>query len=96
MNAIRLINNAEVVVSSRLHGCIMSHSLGVPYVPLNCDKKIPSFIESHTTIKCIDVERLYDYADAFGLIRQAMETFVQEKIDFQVSHLHDVANTLIK
>ncbi len=50
INSISLINNAELVVSSRLHGCIIAFSCQKRFIPLVCDNKTREFVESHA--KC--------------------------------------------
>ena len=48
IKSISLINNAELVVSSRLHGCIIAFSCQKRFIPLVCDNKTREFVESHT------------------------------------------------
>jgi hypothetical protein len=38
---------ARAVVSSRLHGCIFSYALGVPFLPIITDRKSDAFLASH-------------------------------------------------
>lgn len=38
---------ARYVVSSRLHGCIFSYSLGIPFLPIVTDRKTLAFIDTH-------------------------------------------------
>jgi polysaccharide pyruvyl transferase WcaK-like protein len=46
------VAQARVVVSSRLHGCIMSFACGTPFLPLYCDEKIQAFNDTHTQSVC--------------------------------------------
>jgi len=38
---------AQFVVTSRLHGCIFSYALGVPFLPIATDKKTYAFVDTH-------------------------------------------------
>lgn len=68
------VSKARLVVSSRLHGCIMSQAMGVPYLPLYCDEKIKSFNQSHTGVQGICPKSLHSPRGALLLIKKALET----------------------
>lgn len=68
------VSKARFVVSSRLHGCIMSHAMGVPYLPLYCDEKIKSFNQSHTGVQGISPEHFHDPDVAITTIKKALHT----------------------
>jgi len=60
-SVLKLFTKSRIVFSSRLHGCIISHSMGIPYVPLVCDDKMTSFLKTHTMksgYSPIDMENL--------------------------------------
>lgn len=67
-SVLKLFTKSRIVFSSRLHGCIISHSMGIPYVPLVCDDKMTSFLQTHT-IKSgyspIDMENLETASKVF-------------------------------
>jgi len=50
------VRNARIVVSSRLHGCIMSYGMGIPFLPLYCDYKMESFVMTHTKVNGIEAK----------------------------------------
>lgn len=45
---VKKYQRARFVVSSRLHGCIFSYALRVPFLPVISDKKISAFLDAHT------------------------------------------------
>ena len=47
LSLIKRYQRARIVVSSRLHGCIFSFALGIPFVPIVSDKKTDAFISTH-------------------------------------------------
>jgi len=66
------VSKARLVVSSRLHGCIMSFAMGVPYIPLYCDEKIKSFNASHTGIQGLSPLIFHDQQEALLAIENAL------------------------
>lgn len=38
---------SKLIVSSRLHGCIFSYALGLPFIPISTDRKTEAFIATH-------------------------------------------------
>lgn len=69
-----IVSKARLVVSSRLHGCIMSYAMGVPYLPLYCDEKIRSFNQSHTGVEGICPKSLHDTEEALLSIKKSLNT----------------------
>lgn len=51
--AITQVATSQVVISSRLHGCIMSYATGRPCVGIACDEKLSQYIETHTQMHCV-------------------------------------------
>lgn len=60
LEGINLVAQSSVIVTSRLHGAIMSFALGRPFVPLLCDEKIASFLSTHTTTAGVTAEDISD------------------------------------
>lgn len=58
LKGITLVAQSAVIVTSRLHGAIMSFALGRPFVPLLCDEKIASFLSTHTETEGLAAEGL--------------------------------------
>ena len=44
---LRRYARSSVVVSSRLHGCIFSFAMQIPFVGIECDRKLGSFLTTH-------------------------------------------------
>jgi hypothetical protein len=44
---VKKYQSADIVISSRLHGCIFSHSLGQRFIAVSCDMKTQAFVETH-------------------------------------------------
>ncbi len=56
---------AAVVVASRLHGCIFSYALGIPFVGIECDYKLHAFKETHAaTAQCLAAHDVRHRLDA--------------------------------
>ena len=51
--AIAQVASSQVVVSSRLHGCIMSYATGRPCIGIACDEKLSQYIQTHTQLLCV-------------------------------------------
>lgn len=65
LQALELVNSSSLVITSRLHGAIMSYALETPFIAIYCDDKVQSFIETHTNnigIKAAEIHQLYDLA----------------------------------
>jgi len=96
-----LFSKSRIVFSSRLHGCIISHSMGIPYVPLVCDDKMTSFLESHTTksgYSPIDMENL-ETASKIYQTEIDKPVFDREKIQYSTHEnelLYKDVKTLIE
>ena len=58
-NIIELINNAEFMISTRLHGAIAAHALKTKIFTLNYDEKLKTLTDE-LNIPCINLER-YSY-----------------------------------
>ncbi|MHA7816392.1 MAG: polysaccharide pyruvyl transferase family protein [Pseudohaliea sp.] len=53
-SAVRQISSAAIVVSSRLHGCIIALATNTPFIPLICDEKMRFFLDTHTNFSGSD------------------------------------------
>ncbi|EWH11149.1 polysaccharide pyruvyl transferase [Catenovulum agarivorans DS-2] len=94
------LSKAKVVVSSRLHGCIMSYSTGVPFVPLYCDEKIKSFVQTHTQVSGVEPQQMNDIELAVSVTCRAISDHIEQQsiIEQQVAHnqlFADQINNLI-
>jgi polysaccharide pyruvyl transferase WcaK-like protein len=69
------IHNAKIVVSSRLHGCIMAYGMGVPFLPLYCDHKMKSFVSTHTNVFGIEAKLAEQPHYLSESINRVFETF---------------------
>jgi hypothetical protein len=73
---LRKYAEARVVVSSRLHGCIVSHATGAPFLPVRCDDKIGAFLRTHAPkISPVDVHVLQDRAACNDAVRRTLDGF---------------------
>jgi len=72
--------NARLVISSRLHGCIISYAMGVPFIPLACDDKIASFLETY--LPDVHPLKTKDLVD-FNLLREIVNEGLVRKINYQ-------------
>lgn len=78
------VSLARFVVSSRLHGCIMSFACGIPFLPILCDKKIAAFNDTHTGVKGISP---VDVTDTNLLIKRI--TYILGSFDNQEDKLNN-------
>jgi hypothetical protein len=70
---------ARLVVSSRLHGCIISYAMGIPFVPLRCDEKIEAFLQTHFPSRTtVEVQALHERDACRDVLRGTLETFGTE------------------
>jgi len=81
-----LYQNADLVVSSRLHGCIISYALGKSFLAMCCDEKIGYFLKSHTAIKGYNPKLLENYDALKRLITKTIrlpyvESDIKSKMD---------------
>jgi len=67
------VSKARLVVSSRLHGCIMSYAVGTPFVPLYCDEKIHSFVNTHTQSMGVSPLDMANGEFAFKTVNKALK-----------------------
>lgn len=50
--------NADIIVNTRLHGCIFSYALDKPFVAISADTKIESFVYDYCNAEVLDIEQL--------------------------------------
>jgi hypothetical protein len=78
---VRMLNRVRqstVIVSSRLHGCIMGYGMGIPFLPLLCDEKISEFLNTHTNVKGIAVKR----AENIALLKERVNLLLTSQNDY--------------
>jgi polysaccharide pyruvyl transferase WcaK-like protein len=74
---------ARVVLSSRLHGCIISYATGIPFVPLRCDEKIEAFLHTHCpAIKAVEIEALHRREALRDVIRATLNASTSDNRDY--------------
>jgi len=71
---LKKVSNARVIVSSRLHGCIMGFGMGIPFLPLLCDDKMKAFLTSHTEVDGVDVTQ----AEDASVLKHRVESLLAE------------------
>jgi polysaccharide pyruvyl transferase WcaK-like protein len=76
---LKLIQSSKLVISSRLHGCIMAYSCGVPFLPLFCDHKIEAFNSAHTGVKGVDVKLAENIIELETAARRVLRQHDQKK-----------------
>lgn len=69
------VAQAKVVVSSRLHGCIMSFASGTPFLPVYCDEKIQAFNDTHTQVVGVAAKDMHDEFVALKNVERILATF---------------------
>jgi len=74
ITAITGILDSAIVVSSRLHGCIMSYALDIPFVALECDRKIKYFIETHTGNAVLDPRTIGHNTQLIQILEKTMNS----------------------
>lgn len=91
--AIAQVAQSQIVVSSRLHGCIMSYATGRPCVGIACDEKLSQYIETHTSLLCVPVDDrlLHNLTHA---VDQLMLTPGQHISSTQLTYTSDVAQSI--
>ncbi len=66
---------ARVVVSSRLHGCIISYCMGIPFISVCCDDKIDAFLRTHVPQdETVCIDELYDLEKTMYFVQQKLHT----------------------
>lgn len=78
---IRMLNRvrqSKVIVSSRLHGCIMGYGMEIPFLPLLCDEKINEFLNTHTKITGVPVK----CAENIDLLREKVNLLLTTQNDY--------------
>ena len=82
-------HKARIVVSSRLHGCIISYAMGIPFVPILCDEKTEAFLKTHLpSLDAVPVGQLYDFqrcCDIVGGALQNLHRNYQKYMKYQVN-----------
>jgi polysaccharide pyruvyl transferase WcaK-like protein len=73
--SLKYINISNVVVSSRLHGCIMAYGMGIPFIALYCDYKTESFVTTHTAGKGVNAIEAEDKTRLLKIIALARDEF---------------------
>jgi|GEM_PF-2472659 len=67
---------SRIVVSSRLHGCIISYCMGIPFIALQCDNKIDAFINTHAPKhQSVCIDEFYDLEKTMCLVRQKLQEY---------------------
>ena len=49
---------ADIVISTRLHGCILSYALEKPFIAVSADHKIDSFVQDYCDATLIDINEV--------------------------------------
>lgn len=80
-----LFKKARIVFSSRLHGCIISHSMGVPFVPMICDDKMKSFVKTHTSRSSYLPAAFENVEEAMRIFNLEINEFKNEKTNIELS-----------
>jgi hypothetical protein len=75
-----IVSQARVVVSSRLHGCIMSFASGTPFLPLYCDEKIQAFNDTHTQVIGVDAKEMHNELFALKNVKRILTSFDNQKL----------------
>lgn len=76
-DTIESINNAEFMISTRLHGAIAAHALKTKIFTLNYDEKLKTLTDE-LNIPCIDLER-YSYDS----LNEKLDIFFNSKADYE-------------
>lgn len=84
---LKRVSNARLIVSSRLHGCIMGFGMGIPFLPLLCDDKMKAFLTSHTQVDGPDVKKAEDVDSLRNNVEQllAKTSSNRDAIDIKVA-----------
>lgn len=72
---LRKVSGANVVVSSRLHGCIMAYACGIPFLPIFCDEKIAAFNNTHSGVEGIMPSQVTNKSTFSELLTSTVENF---------------------
>lgn len=88
--------DSDLIISSRLHGCIIAHALGIPFIALSCDKKTQAFLETHSN-GSYHIPKYFEDLDYCK--KHIMDCFSNERclntnIDSQISTLIDTTKHL--
>lgn len=50
--------NADIIINTRLHGCIFSYALDKPFVAISADTKIDSFVYDYCNADVLDIKQI--------------------------------------
>lgn len=78
-SAIRELSSASLVVSSRLHGCIMSFATRTKFIPLYCDIKTENFVKTHTDAQGYQPQLFHSPALVQEACQQALKSEYEPK-----------------
>ncbi len=77
---LRQYMKSSVVISSRLHGCIIAYALGKPFVPIVCDHKTQWFVDTHATgVNTIPAASVMDHLDV-EFVESVMNSTVDKSL----------------
>lgn len=76
---LRAVQSARIVVTSRLHGCIMSFACGVPFLPLLCDDKMAAFNRTHTGVEGLPAKSAHDFPSLFTAFNDCLSKHSQQQ-----------------
>jgi polysaccharide pyruvyl transferase WcaK-like protein len=101
-SSLNRIYQSRIVVTSRLHGCIISYAMGVPYIPLDCDKKIQAFLHTHDYSKKATPPIAFEESNrALELVKQGLDSKgsnkreVLKKIELNREYAEDIRNLIL-
>lgn len=93
--AIAQVATSQVVVTSRLHGCIMSYATGRPCIGIACDAKLSQYIHAHTQYTSVlpDANLHANISFALDCITQVP---VPQITSEQLQNTHTVAQEILQ
>lgn len=88
---------ARVVISSRLHGCIISYGIGVPFASMDTDAKIRAFLETHAINSPIyPVDSFHDQQKASQIVSDLLrlntsyDAYIKSELLLNIQHAKSI------
>ncbi|MBE1287783.1 MAG: hypothetical protein GJ671_08725 [Alteromonadaceae bacterium] len=75
---VQLVHDAACVVTTRLHGAIMSYAFGVTAACIVCDKKMEGFLATHLAVKGISSKEITN-GNGFNILKSELSQAEQQQ-----------------
>lgn len=94
----KLVSNYDIIISMRLHGCILATIFEIPWIAINIDPKIESFAKMINWPYIYDLEKLSNYEIIADMLNSIIANLSQIRSNLSTTyyHLHAIAKEELK